>query len=137
MTQIILGNRVFASYVFKAAPIGFVLVVLMQGLVAPAEDAAPGKQVLHGYMRPEFANAPIVGKLRDEAVLHMAIGLPLTNPSLLDSMLQQVYDPKSPNFHKFLTPVQFAQKFGASESDYQSLTKGTNRQMVPKNRFGN
>jgi subtilase family serine protease len=122
MAQGISVNKIrFVLKSIKAASVGLPLLVLMHGLGGRAEDSAVGKQTLPGHVRPEFARAPLVGTLRNDAVLYIAIGLPLTNPSLLDSKLQEVYDPKSPNFHKFLTPAQFVAQFGASEGDYQAL----------------
>ena len=47
--------------------------------------------------------------------LNAQIILPLANQSQLNTLLQDLYDPKSPNFHHFLTPAQFAQQFSASQ----------------------
>jgi hypothetical protein len=40
----------------------------------------------------------------------------------VQSFLQQVHQPGSPNFHKWLTPASFAQQFGAADSDIEQLT---------------
>jgi subtilase family serine protease len=53
--------------------------------------------------------------------LSLAIGLPLRNQEELDALLQQLYDPASPNFHHYLTPEQFTARFGPTENDYQLL----------------
>ena len=53
--------------------------------------------------------------------LSLAIGLPLRNRAALDTLLQQIYDPGSPNYHKYLTREQFTQQFGPTEQDYQAL----------------
>ena len=53
--------------------------------------------------------------------LNLAIGLPLRNTAELDRLLQQLYDPASPNYHRYLTPEQFTQRFGPTEQDYQAL----------------
>jgi Predicted protease len=53
--------------------------------------------------------------------LNLAIGLPLRNEEALDNLLQQIYDPASPNFRQYLTPEQFTEKFGPTEQDYQAL----------------
>jgi uncharacterized repeat protein (TIGR03803 family) len=36
-------------------------------------------------------------------------------------LLQQVYDPSSPNFHHYLSPAQFTAQFGPTEQDYEAL----------------
>ena len=53
--------------------------------------------------------------------LNLAVGLPLRNQDELDALLSQLSDPASPNYHQFLTPAEFAARFGPSEADYQSL----------------
>ncbi|HUD46796.1 MAG TPA: S53 family peptidase [Candidatus Baltobacteraceae bacterium] len=53
--------------------------------------------------------------------LHLAVGLPLRNENTLNKLLQELYNPASTNFHRFLTPEQFAEKFGPAEQDYQKV----------------
>src|SRR5215475_4588861 len=66
--------------------------------------------------RPQAAaHLPSVGRLRSDQHLHVAIGLPLRNESELSELLQQLYDPASPNFRQWWTPGQLAERFGASE----------------------
>jgi uncharacterized protein (TIGR03437 family) len=42
--------------------------------------------------------------------------------SALAQLLREQQDPTSPNFHKWITPEEFADRFGASESDVQQIT---------------
>lgn len=53
--------------------------------------------------------------------MSLAIGLPLRNQEELDGFLKDVSDPASPNFRRYLTSAQFADRFGPSEADYQAL----------------
>jgi subtilase family serine protease len=62
--------------------------------------------------------APLVGHLPSEQRLSLAISLPLRNQTELDDLLQQIYDPQSSNYHKYLSVQEFAARFGPSESDY-------------------
>src|SRR5215471_9523674 len=39
----------------------------------------------------------------------------------LQQLLSEQQDPKSPNYHAWLTPQQFGQQFGPAESDLQAL----------------
>ena len=45
----------------------------------------------------------------------------MRNEQELDALLQQLYDPASPNYHRYLTPEEFTQRFWPTENDYQSL----------------
>ena len=53
--------------------------------------------------------------------LDLVIGLPLRNRETLTNLLQQLYDPTSTNYHHYLTPEQFTERFGPTEQDYQAL----------------
>ena len=53
--------------------------------------------------------------------LNLAVSLPLRNTAELDRLLQQLYDPASADYHRYLTPEQFTQRFGPTEQDYQAL----------------
>jgi subtilase family serine protease len=81
------------------------------------------RQVLHGHVPPAVArfNLQPTGQLPATKRLHLAIGLPLRNKEALDNLLQQIYDPASPNYHQYLTPEQFTEQFGPTEQDYQAV----------------
>jgi hypothetical protein len=81
--------------------------------------AAP--QVLSGTVPPITANLQPIGNLDGAQQLNLVIGLPLHNQDGLDSLLQQLYDPGSTNFHQYLTPQQFTEQFGPTAQDYQAL----------------
>ena len=63
------------------------------------------------------------GRLPATNELFLSIGLPLRNEGELNELLRQLYDPASTNFHKFLTPSEFAARFGPTEPDYQAVMK--------------
>jgi len=62
-----------------------------------------------------------VDRLPQTQRLNLAISLPLRNKEGLTNLLQQLYDPASPQFHHYLTPQQFAAQFGPAEQDYQAV----------------
>ncbi len=68
------------------------------------------------------ASAQPVGHLPSSQVLSLALTLPLRNPEELQRLLQQLYNPASPNYRKFLTVQQFTEQFGPTPADYQKLT---------------
>jgi subtilase family serine protease len=65
--------------------------------------------------------APLVGHLLNTQRLSLAISLPLRNEAQLDDLLQQLYDPRSPNYHKYLSVREFTARFGPAESDYAAV----------------
>jgi hypothetical protein len=53
--------------------------------------------------------------------LDLVIGLPLRNQEALSDLLQQQFAPTSPQYHHWLTPEEFTERFGPSEQDYQAV----------------
>jgi hypothetical protein len=85
--------------------------------------AALAQSVPRQYLPPNLPraaqSAQPAGKLPESERLTLAIGLPLRNEDQLRVLLKQLYDPQSTNFHRFLTPQQFTDKFGPAERDYE------------------
>jgi subtilase family serine protease len=67
--------------------------------------------------------APLVGHLPSTQRLSLAISLPLRNEAELDDLLQQIYDPQSPSFHKYLSVAEFTSRFGPTQSDHATVLK--------------
>jgi hypothetical protein len=59
--------------------------------------------------------------LPSNRILNLALGLPLRNRAELENLLQQLYDPASPNYRQYLTPQEFAERYGPSEQDYAAV----------------
>ncbi len=53
--------------------------------------------------------------------LQVAIGLPLRNREQLTNLIEDVYNPASPNYRHFLKPDEFAATFAPSVEDYQAV----------------
>jgi subtilase family serine protease len=95
----------------------FALLTVLSLLTIPAS----ARQQLHGHVPEAIAAAPMVGDVADTETLHLAIGLPLRNQDDLQNLIQNLYDSRSPQYHQFLAPEQFAQMFGPTPEDYQKL----------------
>ena len=80
-----------------------------------------GSQVLSGHVPKLAAGLQPLRHMDGTNRLQLAIGLPLRDKAGLTNLLQQIYDPRSTNFHHYLTAAQFAERFGPTVSDYQML----------------
>jgi subtilase family serine protease len=89
-------------------------------LVLARADAAE-RQVLHGHVPKAISHLQSAGRLPPSNIVELAISLPLRNPVELTSLLEQIYDPASTNFHRYLTPDQFAERFGPTVEDYEAV----------------
>jgi hypothetical protein len=94
-------------------------VALFLGTIRPG--AAAEVKFLKGHVPSAVAHLPPNGILPETRRLNLAIGLPLHDRAGLDELLRQLYDPASPNFHKFLTPEEFTARFGPTEADYAAV----------------
>ena len=94
---------------------------MVASLLATSVRAATGRQTLSGHVPEVVAKLQPVGRLEGSQRLKLAIGLAPRNEQGLDTFLQELYDPASPNYRHFLTPEQFTGRFGPTEQDYKAL----------------
>ncbi len=83
--------------------------------------AESGRTYLSGHVPKALASLTAKSRLPADQIMPLSIGLPLRNQDGLDQLLQQIYDPASTNFHKYLTPQEFTVRFGPTEQDYAAL----------------
>jgi hypothetical protein len=82
--------------------------------------------VLIGHVPNITRQLAPIGDLSRSNTLNLAIGLPLRNQLVLSNLIVHLYDPSSSNYHKYLTPQQFADKFGPTDEDYRILIQFAN-----------
>ncbi len=78
----------------------------------------PTRHVREAVSRGQAAWA---GRLPATQSLKLSIALPLRNESQLHQVLQQLYDPRSPSYHQFLSVKEFTEQFGPSQEDYDAV----------------
>ena len=83
--------------------------------------SAQERRVLTGHVSASAAKAVLVGRLPSTNSLNLAIGLPLRDQAAVTRLLQDLYDPASPNYRHYLTSEQFDERFGPTEADYQAV----------------
>jgi hypothetical protein len=98
------------------------LVSFQTGFSPSSTPAQHGLQQLSGYITAQIAAAPLVGPLPGTQPIDFAIGLPMGDPSGLQTFIEQVSDPTSPQYRQYVkSPSDFAARFGPTSSDYQLL----------------
>ena len=70
---------------------------------------------------PAAARLTMLSRLPATNRLQLAIGLPLHHQDGLTNLLHQLYNTGNTNFHRYLTPDQFAAQFGPTEQEYQQV----------------
>ena len=99
---------------------GFAL-LLSVGAVGSSQAAAAGLKGLPDHVLNVVSHAQGKGDLPAATDLNLAIVLPLRNAEALTNLLQQIYDPASTNYHRYITPAEFAARFGPTEQDYAAV----------------
>jgi len=69
----------------------------------------------------ENRQIPAAGSVDPQERLQLAIQLPLRNQAELTQLLHDLYDPTSPQFHKFLSVSEFTRRFAPTEADYKRV----------------
>lgn len=85
--------------------------------------AAPkgGPVKFQGTIAPLVAHSHLLGTADPDQRISLSIGLRPRNQTGLASYVQDIYRPGSINYHRYLTPAQFAGVFGPGQSDYDAL----------------
>jgi pseudomonalisin len=93
-------------------------------LVTAPVDAA-NRAVLRGqrapWARPQNSQGPVPG---DTMLEHLTLVLKRSPQQQKDfeQFLEQLQDPGSPNYHRWLTPIQVGEKFGVSQPDIDAVS---------------
>jgi Pro-kumamolisin, activation domain len=101
------------------------------GMLLASTNPSPAveRQVLRGHVPEAVARLSLqpAGRLPATNRLNLAIGLPLRKTNALSKLLQDIYDPASPQFRHYLGPAEFAERFGPTEADYQAIIQFADR----------
>ncbi len=92
----------------------------------PLEQAMSDKVVLNGNVhplaRPEFDMGAADPSAPMERMI-LALRLAPDKQAELEGLLSEQQDPASPNFHRWLTPEEFGQRFGPTDEDINTITQ--------------
>ena len=75
---------------------------------------------VHPWARPQFDRGAAPASLSGHML--MVLKRSPEQETALQSFLASQQDPHSPNYHKWLTPVDFGKRFGVADSDVQSVS---------------
>ncbi len=109
-----MSGTVCSSPRLLAAFVGFGATLL---LVTPA--AAQQMIKLTGNHR-EISGSP-VGMIAPDRMLTMMVVLKARNPQELNSLIAQQQNPSAPNYHRWLTPQEFSQRFGPDQKQIDAV----------------
>lgn len=76
---------------------------------------------MHPFARPEFDRGTADGSLPMERMI-LTLRLSSKRQAELDKFLAELHDPASPNFHRWLSPEQFKERFAPEPGDITLIT---------------
>ncbi len=82
--------------------------------------AVGAQKVLTTAVRPIVTSgkAKLVGALPATYKMGLNVLLPIENNAAMQAEFKDIYNPKSPNFRKYISPAEFAAKYNPSEAQY-------------------
>lgn len=95
--------------------------------------------VLQGNVRPLLRNATDQGRMDGGTRLQISMSFKRTaeQEADLEKLLAEQQDRSSPNYHKWLTPAQFGDRFGISAADLAKVTQWLQSQGFTVDRIAN
>src|SRR5580698_539281 len=81
-----------------------------------AGAAGSGRVKLPGHQGLVPPGATLIGPAPTSTALPLTVTLKPRDPAALAAEVQEVSDPKSPDYRHFLTPTEFAQEYGPTPS---------------------
>jgi subtilase family serine protease len=97
------------------------VIALIPAINTLCEAQSPPPLTRHVRNVTVTGEAKSVGRLPAAQPMRLTLSLPLSNEAALDSLLQNLYDPSSPSYHKFLSVEEFTAMYGPSQSDYDAV----------------
>ena len=103
------------------------LTTLVVPLAHGATLAAPSTVRLANTVVPNLAHATLVGATPSAQHIQVTVGLAHPDAAGERALERAMYDKSSPAFHRFLTPAQYASRFGVRAADYNRISSWLTR----------
>jgi subtilase family serine protease len=78
---------------------------------------------LRGTVSPQALKLPTYGELPATQTLALQIWFKPRSQEQLDALLASQQDPRSPQYHKWLTPQEYASRFGVTQPEFDQISK--------------
>jgi len=92
--------------------------VLISAPIASAQTVQ-----LHGTVSPDTLRLPTFGDVVADAVMRLEIWFKPRDQAALNELLSAQQDPKSPEYHQWLSPQAYARRFGPSDADFNEVSQ--------------
>jgi subtilase family serine protease len=90
------------------------------GAIASSQTVALAGQVNH-RAKPQYDQGPVEASFKLNQITLLTLPTP-SQQKALSLLVAEQQNPKSPNYHKWLTPETYADRFGLSQNDVQKIS---------------
>jgi subtilase family serine protease len=99
------------------------LLLSVVAILSIATANSQAQTVLTHHVREvtRAGQAQPIGRLPEDQVMQLDVVLPQRDPAGLKSFLNDVYDPTSFAYRRFLTVAEFTERFGPTQADYDAV----------------
>jgi subtilase family serine protease len=114
---------IYSCILLNLSVFGFAQSVAHNRILQPVDDRqlTPVAGSTHPYARAEFDQGPADSGMKIEGAA-LVFKPSSAQQKALETLLKQQQDPTSPNYHKWLTPEEFADRFGMTQGDIAKVT---------------
>ncbi|MGO9607539.1 MAG: protease pro-enzyme activation domain-containing protein [Candidatus Binataceae bacterium] len=78
---------------------------------------------LHGTVSPDALKLPTFGDVPAETVMRLEIWFKHRDQAALNELLSAQQNPQSPEYHKWLSPQDYARRFGPADADFNQVSQ--------------
>ncbi|GAC1362379.1 MAG: S53 family serine peptidase [Ktedonobacteraceae bacterium] len=114
-------RRSLIQHVVLAVVVVVVIGTGILGLTLMASARSDQRVPIKGQSVPLLKYAHTIGAASAQQQVDLSIGLQMRNQPELAGLLTALYDPRSPQYHHFLTPQQFMAEFGPTADQQQQV----------------
>ena len=114
-------RRSFVQHVVLAVVMTVVIGSGIFGISLMASARADQRVPIKGQNVPLLKFAHAIGAASGQQQIDLSIGLQMRNQPELAGLLTALYNPRSPQYHQFLSPQQFAAEFGPTAAQQQQV----------------
>lgn len=118
--RVVMGLALFTPFAFSQG---------RDRIVQPIDSESIA--TLHGAVHPRaqarFDRGPVTASMKLER-MQLTFKPTQAQEQDLTSFLEQLQDPASPNYHKWLTPEEYADRFGVSQNDFDKVANWLEQQ---------
>jgi subtilase family serine protease len=97
-------------------------IAILLSLFIPPAWSQDGRVAIQANTPPSLERATFVKRSDPHGMMEIVVGLKMRNEQDLDDLITRQQDSASPDYHRFITPADFADRFAPAQSDVDNVS---------------